>query len=107
MDTGTPAEPQSTSSVAKEMPAPLAPSAAMQTPAFEQPQAEMLDGDPLIGISGIGPSTQDRLYAAGIKTFAQLADADPDTLREIAGAAVTRRYNVQDWIEEARQRRSE
>ena len=65
------------------------------------------DSDPLIEINGIGPSTQERLYEAGIKTFAQLAGMHPDALRTAAGSAVTRRYDVEDWIEEARQRRSE
>jgi predicted flap endonuclease-1-like 5' DNA nuclease len=57
-----------------------------------------------VEIRGIGPGTQERLYAAGIKTFAQLAQADPEQVKELAGAAVTRRYAVEDWIEEARQR---
>jgi len=87
----------------KEMPAPPAP---VQMAASE-PQASAPEMDALIEINGIGPSTQERLFAAGIKTFAQLASMDPDTLREVAGTAVTRRYNVEDWIEEARQRRSE
>jgi predicted flap endonuclease-1-like 5' DNA nuclease len=91
----------------EEMPAPPAAPAVMQVPAPEQPQATVLGMDPLIEIGGIGPSTQERLYAAGIKTFAELAAADPDSLREVAGAAVTRRYNVEDWIVEARQRWSE
>ena len=34
-------------------------------------------------------------------------DATAAYLRSIAGSAVTRRYDVEDWIEEARQRRSE
>ena len=75
--------------------------------AMPAPPADLPANDPLIEINGIGPSTQERLYEAGIKTFAQLAEMDAETLRTIAGSAVTRRYDVEDWIEEARQRRSE
>jgi predicted flap endonuclease-1-like 5' DNA nuclease len=91
----------------EEMPAPEAgePEAALP-PAPSEPQASAPANDPLIEINGIGPSTQERLYEAGIKTFAELAAADAETLRTIAGSAVTRRYDVEDWIEEARQRRS-
>ena len=85
-----------------------APSAEAAAPqGMPAPAAEMPANDPLIEINGIGPSTQERLYEAGIKTFAQLAEMDAETLRTIAGSAVTRRYDVEDWIEEARQRRSE
>jgi len=70
----------------------------------EAPEPEAPDGDPLVDLNGIGPGTQQRLYAAGIKTFAALANASPDMLRELAGPAVTRRYHVEDWIEEARRR---
>ena len=84
---------------------PSLPAPKMAEEAPSEPQVAAPETDPLIDINGIGPGTQQRLFDAGIKTFAQLASMDPDTLREIAGAAVTRRYNVEDWIEEARQRR--
>jgi predicted flap endonuclease-1-like 5' DNA nuclease len=90
-------------SMSEAMPAPE----ASMPPTPSEPQAGAQGNNPLIEINGIGPSTQERLYEAGIKTFADLAAADPDTLRSIAGSAVTRRYDVEDWIEEARQRRSE
>ncbi len=102
------AEEAPAASMSTTMPAPEAekPEASMP-PTPSEPQAGAPGNDPLIEINGIGPSTQERLYEAGIKTFADLAAAESDTLRSIAGNAVTRRYDVEDWIEEARQRRSE
>ena len=86
------------------------PVAVMPEPVAEEVEAvepELSDSDPLVDLVGIGPGTQERLYAGGIKTFAQLASASPEVLRELAGPAVTRRYHVEDWIEEARRRQAE
>lgn len=71
-----------------------------------EPQASVPADDPLIEINGIGPSTQERLYEAGIKTFANWPPRRPHPAQHRRSAA-TRRYDVEDWIEEARQRRSE
>lgn len=56
--------------------------------------------DPLDTIDGIGPTYKRRLNEAGIYTFAQLANASPDVIREITGAT---RWDPADWIAEARQ----
>jgi predicted flap endonuclease-1-like 5' DNA nuclease len=69
-------------------------------PAAPPPPAE----DALVDIHGIGPSTQSKLHAAGVKTFAQLAATAPETLREIVGPFVARMARVEEWIEEARHR---
>jgi predicted flap endonuclease-1-like 5' DNA nuclease len=88
---------------------PAQPAAMPTAPTMPEPEPPMPSAparDPLIEIDGIGPMTQERLYAGGIETFAQLAGTDPELLRMLVGPAVTRRYNVEDWIEEARQRRN-
>ena len=55
--------------------------------------------DDLESIQGIGPAYARRLNDAGILTFAELAKADPDNLRQITA---TTRWDPQNWIDEAR-----
>jgi predicted flap endonuclease-1-like 5' DNA nuclease len=57
-------------------------------------------GDDLTVIRGIGITTQDRLYRAGIKSFSQLAQASSEKIREILGASA-RGAKVETWIKEA------
>lgn len=54
--------------------------------------------DDLTNINGIGPVFAARLLQAGIRTFADLAQADPAGVAETAGVAVTR---ASEWIEQA------
>ena len=56
--------------------------------------------DDLTVIRGIGLATQDRLYRAGIKSFAQLAQSSPERLREALGN-LARGARLEAWIEEA------
>lgn len=56
--------------------------------------------DNLTIISGIGIATQDRLYRAGIKSFAELAQSTPERVREILGPS-GRGAKVEDWIKDA------
>ncbi len=56
--------------------------------------------DDLTVIHGIGIASQDRLYTAGIKTFAQLARATPEDVRRILGQ-IGGGAKVEDWINEA------
>jgi predicted flap endonuclease-1-like 5' DNA nuclease len=59
--------------------------------------------DDLTAISGIGPTTLDALYHAGICTFEQLAAATPDQLRDLLPApAVGVEANYTPWIEQAK-----
>lgn len=61
------------------------------------------ESDDLTAIRGIGIASQNRLYTAGIKTFAQLARATPEELRRILGE-IARGAKVEDWIREAGER---
>jgi len=62
--------------------------------------------DDLTSIHGIGPAIARKLDALGIKTFADLAAADPDDLTaKIAKRPVTS-ARVREWIAEAKKRAS-
>lgn len=59
--------------------------------------------DDLTAISGIGPTTLDALYQAGICTFEQLVAATPDQLRDLLPApAVGAEVDYTPWIEQAK-----
>jgi predicted flap endonuclease-1-like 5' DNA nuclease len=65
---------------------------------------EPLRRDPLIDINGIGPVFEQRLFDAGIVTFAQLAEQTPERLREIVAAQSWQDIDAADWIAEAGRR---
>ncbi len=48
----------------------------------------------------IGISSQNRLYTVGITSFAALARASPDEVRESLGT-LARGAKVEDWIKQA------
>ncbi len=52
--------------------------------------AEQAEPDDLRQIEGIGPKTSDALYEAGIVTFAQLAEMDPEAIEAIVRSAGVR-----------------
>ena len=56
--------------------------------------------DDLTAIRGIGIAIQNRLYAAGIKSYAELARASSEDVREIVGKLAPE-AKVEDWIAEA------
>ena len=62
-------------------------------------------GDDLKLIRGIGIATENRLYGAGIRSYAELARATPAELRKILGR-VGPDANLEAWIKEARKRSS-
>ena len=68
--------------------------------AASQP-ASARPADDLTTIRGIGPEMARRLKPRGIRTFAQLAAAKPEALREMLGDG-GRLAKVEDWIEQAR-----
>jgi predicted flap endonuclease-1-like 5' DNA nuclease len=57
--------------------------------------------DDLAAIRGLGKASQDRLQAAGIKTYAQLAQASPEDLRDILGKRGPG-TKAEDWIAQAK-----
>ena len=70
-----------------------------------EPAAESADEarapDDLTAIRGLGKASQDRLRAAGIKTYAQLAETSPADLRKNLGKG-GQGSNVEAWIAQAK-----
>ena len=58
--------------------------------------------NPLTEIKGIGPVFAERLRQAGITTFADVAQASADQLRDVTHA--TSVANPDEWIEQAKAR---
>ncbi len=54
-------------------------------------------------IQGIGITMQNRLNRAGITTYAQLAEAKPEYVREVLGGKLSRDAKVDAWISRARE----
>ena len=57
--------------------------------------------DDLTAIRGIGITVQNRLNRAGITTYAELAEAKPEQVREALGK-LSRGAKVEAWISQAR-----
>ena len=58
--------------------------------------------DDLTAIQGIGITVQNRLNRAGITTYAELAEAKPEQVREALGK-LSRGAKVEAWISQARE----
>ncbi len=68
----------------------------------EPSRPDEISRDDLTAIRGIGIVTQNRLYVAGIKSYAQLARASAEDVREILGNQ-GRVAQVEDWIAQAKE----
>lgn len=81
----------------------VAPGLAIGSPApeIEVPEAEVRVDD-LALVRGIGPKLAATLGAAGITSFAQIAEMDEAGLQGIIQAPEWRRLNYSDWILQAR-----
>jgi len=77
--------------------APPAPKVEVAPP---PPAVEEVVPDDLTVIRGIGPSMEARLNEAGVATYAQLAEASPEMIREKLGD-FGRLAKVDDWIAQA------
>lgn len=60
--------------------------------------------DTFTAINGIGPAFQQRLYDAGVCTFADLARQTPERLRQIVRPTSKQRIKPEAWIAEAQRR---
>ena len=82
-----------------------APAAAEPGPAREPEAARPAVADDLTVIKGIGPAVQEKLRGLGIRTFSDLARADPKAVTErLKGSQPLSEARVRGWIEAARQR---
>ncbi len=81
----------------------VAPEALKAAVAEEAPKAKKADkGDDLKRIEGIGPKINDALLAAGITTFAALADSSEETLKAALEAAGMRSHpSLPTWAEQS------
>ncbi len=77
-----------------------APPQSAEDTASDAPEDEPLDD--LMAIQGIGAATQKRLNAAGIKSYAQLADADPEDVHRTLHKQ-QQNTKVERWISRARE----
>ncbi len=66
----------------------------------ETNQPGEISPDDLTAIRGIGMATQNRLHAAGIKSYAQLTRASPEEVQRILGR-LARGADIEDWIAQA------
>jgi predicted flap endonuclease-1-like 5' DNA nuclease len=63
--------------------------------------------DDLTVLKGIGPAVQEKLRSLGIKTFRDLASADPDKLTEqLKGKQPISKVKVRAWTKAAREQAS-
>jgi len=86
--------------VAPEEAAPAAP-AEPAASAAPTPIAGTVARDNLLIIEGLGPKSQQVLYAAGIFTFQAVASSTPDALNHILHTAGLRLVNADTWPEQA------
>ncbi|HMT21699.1 MAG TPA: helix-hairpin-helix domain-containing protein [Promineifilum sp.] len=80
--------------------APPAPSPVVEIKPQPAPGRAAPAPDDLTAIKGIGPTYARRLAEAGITTFAAIAAAAPDHLREVTKASAM--VNPEEWIAQAR-----
>jgi predicted flap endonuclease-1-like 5' DNA nuclease len=86
--------------VAEEVEPPEPPSPVAEAPPAVPPTP--LKPDDLKVIEGIGPKISGLLHAAGVRTFAQLANTDVERLRQIlVDANLTRLADPGTWPEQA------
>ena len=69
--------------------------------ATRQPEVQM-EADDLVKIEGIGPKVAEALKAAGIVTFAQLAESKADDIQKILTEAGLKMMSPEGWIDQAK-----
>ena len=79
-------------------------SAATRQPSPDDAGAPSTPSDDLSVIKGIGPGIVRKLDALGIKTFADLAKADPDDLASKLALRPVTPARVRQWIADATRR---
>lgn len=88
---------------AKAEPKPVSEKKAAAAKADKKPAAKEASPDDLTIIEGVGPKIADLLIKAGFNTFAKVAAAKPEAIREVLAAA-GKRYQMHDpatWPQQA------
>lgn len=75
--------------------------AAVQEAVIDDSTETDIAGDDLRVINGIGPTYERRLKEAGIHTFADLAQQEPEKIRSITGLKAWQATEPEEWIAEA------
>ena len=70
--------------------------------AAAKPKVEKEAADDIAKIEGIGPKVKEVLGAAGISTFAALAESKVEDVQKILNEANLRMMNPEGWIEQAK-----
>lgn len=98
------AEPVEVKAVEVEAPAAAEPVEAEALAAHAAETVPVADAprDDLTRIEGVGPKTQEALYAAGITSFAQVAAMTPESLSKTVQAHGVRIAKTDTWPEQAR-----
>ncbi len=87
--------------VAQPVLAPLVAALAAAEIASEDARPTLARSDDLVKLKGIGPKFAAQLREAGITSFAALAAADPQRIREIIQAPAWRQVDYSAWIAQA------
>lgn len=88
---------------AKAAPAKKAEAKAKAEPKGEEKPAAATQGDKLTDINGIGPVIEEKLKAAGVTTFQQIADFTEDQIAEIDEQLNFKgRIEREEWVEQAK-----
>ena len=69
--------------------------------ATRQPEVQT-EADDLVKIEGVGPKVAEALKAAGIVTFAQLAESNADDIQKICTEAGLKMMSPEGWIDQAK-----
>ena len=88
----------------KQPQADAADSSASRQPASSQAPSSSAAADDLTAIKGIGPAIARKLDALGVRTFAELAAADPDDLAARLESRTVTADRVRTWASEAKKR---
>lgn len=73
-----------------------------KTPEAARPAEVQAEADDLARIEGIGPKVAEALSAAGIVTFAQLAESDAEDIQQIMKDAGLKMMSPEGWIAQAK-----
>ncbi len=95
--------PQNAEAGAKPSDAAAGPSSPAPEPEEEAAPDEEGGVNDLTVIRGIGPARQERLYAAGIRSYSQLAAASVVDVRKVLSNGDQQAAKVEEWIRRARE----
>jgi large subunit ribosomal protein L21 len=103
-DTAAPQQSAPQQAAPQQPQAGAADASASRQPASSEAPASSAAADDLTAIKGIGPAIARKLDALGVRTFAELAAADPDDLAARLDSRTVTADRVRTWASEAKKR---